>query len=67
MTKNTKDNKQVPDRIWYYLLDWNERDEWETIWSRFGVNKLHECTKEQIISLFDTASRSDYSLMQDTK
>jgi len=28
--KLTIDNKEVPDRCWYYLLDFNDRDNFET-------------------------------------
>lgn len=63
MTKKTLDDKEVPDRVWYYLLDWNERDSWETIWSRFGLKRLCDCTKEQVMSLFCTASQNDITKM----
>ncbi len=63
-TKPTIDDKEVPDRVYYYLLEWNERDEWETIWSRYGLRRLCDCTKEQVMSLFQTASESDYTEMK---
>mgnify|MGYP001569784844 CR=1 FL=1 len=60
--KPTIDDKEVPARVYYYLLDWNERNNWKAI-QEFGLVRLCDCTKEQIVSLFDTASKSDFKEM----
>ncbi len=41
--KTLADNKVVPDRCYYYLLDWNDKDE------KVRINKLFK--KESISSL----------------
>jgi hypothetical protein len=38
--KELIDDTQVPDRGYYYLLDWNEYDRRETILKLFNKNRL---------------------------
>ena len=59
--KKTIDGKEVPDRCWYYLLDFNDRDGWKTITSQFGgVLKLHQLTEDQFWVLFKIATNKDH-------
>lgn len=59
MSKKSIDNIDVPDRVWYYLLDWNETNNWGTMFNMFEKRSLKECTMKQIIILFDVASRQE--------
>ncbi len=59
MSKPTIDDKTVPARIYYYLLDWNEQDQRKTILDMFDLTRLCDCTKDQIMTLFDTATKED--------
>lgn len=49
----------VPARCWYYLLEFNDRDRWETMHEMFGVIKLHSLTQEQFWKLFRRATEID--------
>lgn len=57
--KITSDNKEIPSRIWYYLLDWNENDKWNTIQLLYNKNKLKDLTKSQILNLLYVAAKID--------
>lgn len=50
--KTLIDGSEVVARSYYYLLDWNEQDEWKIIYSNYGVNKLNSLTKQQYKELF---------------
>lgn len=57
--KLTKDNVQIPSRIWYYLLDFNDRNDWQIMESIADTNKLSELTAQQLRDLFITATQID--------
>lgn len=57
--KQTCDGISQHPRTWYYLLDFNDSDNWSTISSKFGTNKLAELTHEQYWELFGIASSFD--------
>jgi hypothetical protein len=38
--KELIDDSQVPARVYYFLLDWNEVDKLKTIYKLFNVNRL---------------------------
>jgi len=50
--KTLIDGSEVVSRTYYYLLDWNEQDEWKRIYNNYGVKKLNSLTKEQYKELF---------------
>lgn len=50
---------KVPSRIWYYLLDWNEQDNWNTLASLYNVAKLSDLNEKQFYNLFYVASQID--------
>jgi hypothetical protein len=58
--KQTSDNKNVPDYCWYYLLAFNDKDNWKLLYEMFGVMKLHVLTYEQFWQLFEAATRQDF-------
>lgn len=57
--KKTIDNIEQPDRVWYYLLDFNDRDNWNTIFKNFDHEQLHRLNHNQFWSLFNIAVKND--------
>jgi len=50
---------KVLGRCYYYLLDFNEYDNWETIIKMFNKTKLNELTVEEFWQLFKVATQKD--------
>ena len=61
--KKLIDDTEVNSRGYYYLLDWNEQDNWNTILILFNTAKLHELTISQYKELFKIATESDYNVL----
>jgi hypothetical protein len=57
--KKTADNKEVPPRCWYYLLDFNDRDDWKTMMGLFDQESLSLLTEFQFWELFKVATQRD--------
>jgi hypothetical protein len=57
--KKSKDGKEIPDRCWYYLLAFNDRDNWETIERLFGTKRLSDLTMASFAQLFEIAGKQD--------
>jgi len=51
-------NVEVSARTYYYLLDFNDRNEWVEL-SKYNVIRLSELNLEQYIELFKTATEKD--------
>lgn len=51
--------EQVPSRCWYYLLEWNDKDDWATMQENFFTKKLRDLTTEQFWELFKIATDKD--------
>jgi len=58
--KLTADKKQVTSRSYYYLLDFNDHDNWETISSMFGVMKLSQLTLKEYQQLFKQVTSREF-------
>lgn len=63
--KKSSDNYNIPPRVWYYLLDWNEQNQWEAIWSWHGTRKLSDLTFHEVVGLYEHAVRTDIQTMKD--
>lgn len=50
--KTLIDGSEVVSRTYYYLLDWNEQDEWKTIRANYGVSRLISLNSQQYKELF---------------
>jgi hypothetical protein len=61
--KLTADGKEISSRIWYYLLDWNELDEWRSMKLIYKKDKLRDLTKAQIVELFEIATQFDHNIL----
>ena len=56
------DTTMVKSRLYYYLLDWNESNDWTHIRERFGKTSLRELNRKEFFALLNTAVSED---MQD--
>lgn len=57
--KSLGDKTGVYDRMYYYLLDWNDQNEWEYITTNFNKTKLNELTQREFIELWEFATTED--------
>lgn len=57
--KKLADGKEVSGRIYYYLLDFNEKDEWRTIMQLFSCQQLNQLNSYQFAELFSHAFAKD--------
>lgn len=62
--KILNDKTEVSSRIYYYLLDWNESNEWEYIREEFDKGKLNELNIAEFRQLFKHASTEDYRILK---
>lgn len=65
--KKTSDGQIVPNRCWYYLLDWNEVDKWDTLQMLYRVKSLKELNHAQFMNLLSVAANADVRLMAENK
>ncbi len=65
--KILKDGSEVSSRSYYYLLDWNEVDEHNTLFELYGVMKLSKLLLSQYSNLFYVATQSEYKNLYKTK
>jgi len=57
--KTAIDGCEVYSRVYYYLLDFNEYDNWKYISEKFNKEKLRDLTGEEIRQLFEYATQKD--------
>lgn len=57
--KTLSDGIEVPSRGYYYLLDWNEFDGWEYLFSTFNKSRLCDLTITEYKQLFKHATEVD--------
>ena len=57
--KELSDGCVVSARTYYYLLDFNERDEWKYIQEKFNKTKLNDLTFYEYLDLFKYATKTD--------
>jgi hypothetical protein len=58
--KKLASGTEVPERIYYYLLNWNDEDNKEFMTNEFQKNSLSELSDVEFRRLFNKASTSDY-------
>lgn len=61
--KTLKSGIKIPDRLYYYLLDFNDETAKQYIWDEFRKESLHELTMDEIISLTNHAMLTDLNLI----
>lgn len=59
--KELTDGNEVSARSFYYLLDFNDRDDWVTMFKMFGKKKLSELTLDEYKSLFKVATEKEFN------
>lgn len=59
--KTLSDGNEVSDATYYYLLDWNERNNKNFINKNFNKNSLRYLTLEEYLILWQYATTSDYN------
>ena len=59
----TIDNIDVTARSYYFLLDWNEQNEWEYIHQQYNKGSLKDLTFEEYKQLFGYATQCDFKFM----
>lgn len=57
--KTLYDKTEVPERTWYYLLDWNDRDGWKFMREEFDEIKLHKLNRVEYKRLLNHATLQD--------
>ena len=57
--KTLFDGTEVPARIYYYLLDFNERYQWEYMYMTFNKKRLCDLTIDEFKQLFIHATEVD--------
>ena len=62
--KALSDGTEVTSRSYYFLLDFNDHDNWNTIISEFKTNKLHELDKTQYLKLFWMAVKAELEVLK---
>jgi len=62
--KELADGTQVTSRSFYFLLDWNDRNNWEVMQSLYGQMKLSQLQKHQYIYLFKKAVESELEVLE---
>lgn len=53
------DDKEVPSRTYYYLLDFNDKDDWEYMIEKFNKRKLCDLIMKEYVQLFEYATLCD--------
>lgn len=59
----TIDNVDVMARSYHFLLDWNEKNNWEYIHQQYNKGSLKDLTFEEYKQLFGYATQCDFKFM----
>ena len=57
--KTLADGTTVAARTWYYLLDWNDRDNFRFMHEMFDKKRLMDLTIDEYIILWKEATAND--------
>ena len=58
--KELQDGIQVPSGIYYYLLDWNEKNRWDYMQRNFEKMRLCDLNLREFKQIFLFATSEDY-------
>lgn len=61
--KTLSDNIEVTSRSYYFLLDWNEQDDWKFIAERFNKGRLMDLDLDEYMILWLHATTAEYNKM----
>jgi hypothetical protein len=62
--KELADGSQVTSRGFYFLLDWNDQNNWQIIFNLYGIMRLHELNKHQYTYLMEHAMTDELNLLK---
>ena len=62
--KTLADGTQVSSRGFYFLLDWNDRNDKKIISDLYGVMRLHELKKHQYLYLMEKAMTDELNSLK---
>jgi len=62
--KTLIDGIEVSSRSYYYLLDFNESNDWEFIRKEFNKHKLYQLTIQEYKKLFEHATYHDLKVLE---
>lgn len=65
--KTLADGTEVSARTYYYLLDFNDRNNWEFMYNKFDKKRLMDLTISEYIELFEYATEFDKQDLKSTK
>ena len=57
--KELADGHKVSDRSYYFLLDWNDKNNFKYLMNVIGKSKLNDCTRKEYKKLFEFASKHE--------
>jgi len=60
--KTLADGNEVTARSYYFLLDWNEHDEWKVMYNSFGKMRLCDLTLPEYKKLWMAATINETKL-----
>ncbi len=61
--KELADGHKVSSRSYYFLLDWNDSNNFKYLMNVIRRNKLHQCNKQEYIKLFQFATKDELRKM----
>ena len=61
--KELADGSQVSSRGFYFLLDWNDRNNKQVMFNLYGMMRLHELSKHQYTYLMKHAMAEELKLL----
>jgi hypothetical protein len=62
--KELADGKQVTSRGFYFLLDWNDRDDKKIMYGLYGVMRLAELELHQYAYLMEKAMADELTMLK---
>jgi len=63
--KTLIDGTQVSSRSYYYLLDWNEQNEWYYMAMNFNKSSLKDLTISEYLELFEYATKQEIEKLKE--
>ena len=62
--KELADGSQVSSRGFYFLLDWNDRNNKQVMFNLYGIMRLHELSKHQYTYLMKYAMAEELKSLE---
>lgn len=59
--KELFDGSEVPARMYYYILDLNDCDNFKSLYEMFDKKRLYDLTRDEFVQLFNHATKVDFT------